>query len=111
MKKLVIAFGLVVLSSAVQAGGSVGWNKVTKIAFHSNGLYLYADNWSNPNGCQQVDAVVLKDSDPNYDKAYALLLAAYMSGQRVNAYSDGCHTFDEKTYNHIRGFKYLQVTK
>lgn len=71
---------------------------------------MYAeDGWSNPNSCTQNNAIVLLDTDKNYDKAYALLLAAYMSGKKVQGYSNGCAVFDGQTYNTIRGHKYLVV--
>jgi len=54
-------------------------------------------------------AVVLMNTNVNYDKAYTLLLAAYISGKQVYGYSDGCATFDGQTYNTIRGQKYLVV--
>lgn len=109
MYRKIFTASLMLASSAAFAGGNVGWNKITSIAFQSNDLMLYADNWSNPNNCQLSNGVILKRSDVNFDKAYALLLAAFMAGKEVYAYSDGCHTFDEKTYNYIRGTKYLQV--
>ncbi len=107
--RVFLALVLALVSINSYAGGSVQWNKITRIAFQAGGFFLYADNWENPNECMRADAVVLKDTDPNYDKAYAMLLAAYLAGKEVMAYSDGCHEFDEKTYNYIRGYKYLQV--
>ncbi|MDM3871229.1 hypothetical protein QSV34_07655 [Porticoccus sp. W117] len=91
------------------AGGGLTKNKITKVAFQTGGFFMYADNWPNPNSCDRSDAIVLLTSDPNYDKAYALLLAANMSGKQVQGYSDGCANFDGKSYNTIRGFKYLVV--
>ena len=72
---------------------------------------MYANAWGNPNGCTRSNAIVLLETDPNYDKAYSLLLSAYMAGKQVSGYSDGCAAFDGQTYNTIRGFKYLVVSQ
>lgn len=84
--------------------------KIDKVAFQNNNFFLYSSGWNNPSECTRSTAVVLQASDPNFDKAYSLLLAAYMSGKRVSGYSDDCIDFDGETYNMIRGFKYLVVT-
>ncbi len=98
-------------STTTLAGGGLSANKVKTVAFQSGGFFLYADGWPNPNSCTKNTAIVLLESDRNYDKAYALLLSAYMSGKKISGYSDGCHSFDGQTYNTIRGFKYLTVTE
>lgn len=97
-------------ANASFAAGAIKANKVDFVAFQTGGFFMYASDWRNPNVCSRDGAIVLLSSDPNYDKAYALLLAAYMSGKKVSGYSDGCATFDGQTYNTIRGFKYLKVS-
>jgi len=104
-----ITFILLLSSFNTFAGGALTTHKITKLAFQNEDLMMYADNWGNPNNCQRTNAVILKKSDQNFDKAYSLILAAFMSGKKITAYSDGCYTFDERTYNYIRGFKYLVV--
>lgn len=110
MKKWFLFIVLALLETTkCWAAGAVGDGKVTQVAFQTGGLFLYAANWSNPNNCTKSNAVVLLDTDVNYDKAYALLLAAYMAGKTIYGYSDKCVEFDGQTYNAIRGFKYLVV--
>ncbi len=105
-----IFFGLFIsFCNLANAAGPIGWTKIDSIAFQNSDLMIYTDIKGNPNDCERDVAVILKDSDPNFDKAYAMILAAYMAGKEIRAYSDGCHTFDEKTYNYIRGYKYLQI--
>jgi len=91
------------------AKGRLPANTVTDVAFQTGGFFLYADAWGNPNNCSRSNAVVLEDSDINYDKAYALVLAAYFSEKTISGYSDRCVEFDGQTYNSIRGFKYLVI--
>jgi hypothetical protein len=110
LKKLIITSILVLLSNLSFAGGRILNDSVDAVAFQSGGFFLYANGWGNPNNCTRSNAIVLLASDRNYDKAYALLLAAYASGKKVTGYSDGCTTFDGQTYNTIRGFKYLVVS-
>ncbi|MDR6984491.1 hypothetical protein J2X32_003135 [Rheinheimera pacifica] len=105
----IILIMLTLLSGPVNAAGGLSANKINKLAFQTGGLFIYASNWANPNSCSRNSAVVLLQSDPNYDKAYALILAAYMSGKMLSGYSDGCTEFDAQTYNTIRGHKYLTV--
>jgi hypothetical protein len=97
-------------SSMALAGGGLTPNTIKSVAFNTSGFFLYADNWPNPNSCTKSNAIVLLDTGKNYDKAYSLVLAAYMSGKKVSGYSDGCTTFDGQTYNTIRDFKYLKVS-
>lgn len=109
-KKTVLLLILMVLSVDLLAGGSVSYRKIDEVAFNTGGFFLYSSiGWSNPNECDQVNAVVLLEDAPNYDKAYALVLAAYMSGKEIVGYSNHCVEFDGKTYNMIRGHKYLRV--
>lgn len=89
--------------------GAVGKQKIIKIAFNSEHLFIYADAWNNANECQQSDAVILERGSTNFDKAYTMILAAFMAGRDISAYSDGCLEWDGKTYNTIRAHKYLTV--
>ena len=102
-----LLFGL--WAATAHAAGWISPRVIDKLAFNSGGLFMYAENWPNPSSCTHTDAIVLLDTDRNYDKAYALILTAYASGKTVQGYSDGCTTFDGRTYNTIRGFKYLRV--
>jgi hypothetical protein len=104
-----VTISLALVVPTCYSKGHVGTEKIDKVAFHTGGFFMYANDWENPNSCSINTAVVLLDTDVNYEKAYSLLLAAYMAGKRVSGYSDGCASFDGQTYNTIRGFKYLQV--
>ncbi len=113
MKKAILSTFLVstlLFSLQSKAGGWVNTDTADMVAFQTGGFFLYADGWGNPNNCTKSHAVVLRDTDPNYDKAYALLLSAYTAKKKIKGYSDGCASFDGQTYNTIRGFKYLTVS-
>lgn len=109
MKFFLLNIMLLTFSAICHARGPVSTSKVDRVAFQTGGFFMYATDWQNPNACSRKSAVVLLATDQNYDKAYSLLLAAYMAGKGVSGYSDGCVTFDGQTYNTIRGFKYLTV--
>jgi hypothetical protein len=110
MKRLILILLLASISTSLIAAGSIAARNISKVAFQSGGFFLYADEgWSNPNNCTRNHAIVLLDNDPNYEKAYALLLAAFMSGKKIQGYSNGCSDYDGQTYNTIRGYKYLVV--
>jgi len=99
------------LQSTAIAKGGLSAKKIAYVAFQTGGFFIYAEGggWSNPNSCSRSNAIVLLASDPNYEKAYSLILSAFMAGKSVSGYSDGCATFDGQTYNTIRGSKYLTV--
>ena len=101
---------LTLISSTALSAGSITKNKIDSVAFHTGGFFLYSSGWNNPSNCTRSNAIVLQSNGPNYDKAYALLLAAYASGKKVKGYSDKCVEFDGQTYNMIRGHKYLVVS-
>lgn len=105
-------FGVALYSSSIQAGGALyPAQEITNVSFQENGFLFYADNWPNPNNCDSTAGVMLLKTDPNYDKAYALILTAFSAGMTVQGYSDGCSLHDGQSYNTIRGFKYLVVSK
>jgi hypothetical protein len=107
--KSILGIGLLTLSNPILSAGWIYKNNITKIAFQSEHIFLYSNDWNNPNDCGSADAVVLEKGSANFDKAYPLLLAAFMAGRDISGYSDGCVTWDEKSYNTIRGYKYLTV--
>lgn len=97
-------------STTALAAGFISANKIQAVSFQTGGFFLGADVWTNVNSCTKSNAIVLLDTDPNYDKAYSLLLAAYLAGKKVSGYSNGCVEFDGQTYNTIRGYKYLVIS-
>jgi hypothetical protein len=108
LRKAIVAFAFI--SSTTYAAGPINKDNIDAVAFQPVGFFLHGDGWGNPNNCSRSHAIVLQATDPNYDKAYALLLAAYASGKKVSGYSDKCVSHDGQTYNMIRGFKYLTVS-
>lgn len=112
--KLFIKALVVLLLLTSNSSFSADWlskREISMVSFETSGFYLYSkEKWDNANNCSHTDAVVLLSSDVNYDKAYSLLLMAFAAGKSVQGYSDGCITHDGRTYNSIRGSKYLLVT-
>lgn len=110
MKNIILSLVLSISCiSMAQAGAMLNTNVITRVGFYSGGFYIFANNWNNANNCDNASAVVLKTTDTNYDKAYALLLTAYTTGKSVKGFSDECISHDGVTYNTIRGYKYLDV--
>lgn len=107
--KCVLLIGFVFFSVTSMAKGSIGIGEITSLSFQNRDLMIYSDDWNNANDCERINAVILKYDDQNFEKAYSLILSAYMGGKKLSAYSDGCKSFDEKTYNYIRGWKYLRI--
>lgn len=109
MKEIIIAVVLSLSYSLCWSGGNVGWHRINELAIQDGDVILYANAWSNPNSCEATNGVILRKSDENFDNAYAFVLSAFMAGKEVVGYSDGCKTFDGKSYNYIRAYKYLQM--
>ena len=109
LRKYLVLVIIFALTNLAYGAGGLGKSKISKIAFQSNHIMIYGGEWNNPNSCQQINAVVLHKDDQNFEYAYTLLLAAFMAGKTVGGYSDGCVDWDGKTYNTIRGHKYLTV--
>ncbi len=109
ISEFILVVTLILSSSIAFAAGPLHGKKISKVAFQSGHFFIYSDGWDNPNTCDNTNAVMLQVDDPNFDKAYSLLLAAYMAGKTVSGYSDDCREWDGKEYNTIRGHKYLVV--
>lgn len=112
MFRAIFALLFCLWSVTSMAGGALPAKKIGSVSFNEKGFFLSppaGEKWANPNGCTRDTAIVLLNTDSNYDKAYALLLAAYMAGKSVGGYSNGCADHDGQTYNTIRGYKYLSV--
>lgn len=109
ISKLFLAVTLIFTTTSAHSAGSIKGNKISKVAFQSGHFFIYSEGWNNPNSCQNTNAVIRQSDDSNFDNAYSLLLAAFMADKNVSGYSDGCREWDGKTYNTIRGFKYLIV--
>ncbi|HEA18111.1 hypothetical protein LCGC14_1785240 [marine sediment metagenome] len=106
-----LVFLLLFNSHSSFSGDWLSKQKISTVSFETGGFYLYSkEPWNNANNCSHTDAIVLQSNDANYDKAYSLLLMAFAAGKSVQGYSDGCVTHDGRTYNSIRGSKYLLVT-
>lgn len=110
MKTLTLLIALLLPAySTVQAAGPLGKTQITGLSFFPEGLVI-AGTWKNPNNCSSSSGVLLQVSDPNYDKAYSLVLAAYMSGKKLSGYSNECIDVDGTSRNMIRGYKYLGIS-
>ncbi|MFL0803854.1 MAG: hypothetical protein K6L81_18065 [Agarilytica sp.] len=117
MKNKVLNYSLAMillgLLSPSYAGQGIAADNVDYVAFNTGGLFLYADGWQLAadicDGGNHTGAVVLRSDDHNYDKAYALVLSAFMAGKKISGYTNGCVVHDGENYVGIRGFKYLRV--
>ena len=105
MKKLILLFA-VFISSGAYAGGWTNWAKPIQIDLErGHGMMVYGA-FGNPGQCTTTDRIYIQSSHPDYDRLYSMILAAYMSGKRIAAYSHTCdsvgwYSVDTTTYNYI----------
>ena len=80
---MITIFLILVIVNTALSKGMIAGNKIFRVAFNTSGFFMYSiDGWNNPNDYSNSDAIVLLDTDPKYDKAYALILAAYLLGNK-----------------------------
>jgi hypothetical protein len=103
-------FILTAMPFNAHAAGPLGSSQITDLMFFQNGLRI-SGTWSDANGCGNTKSVILLNTDTNYDKAYSLVLTAFVSGKNLIGYSDKCVSVDGTSTNTIRGFKYMAITK
>lgn len=113
MKYLLIT--LVLLSPLSYAGGFTQFATPTKIDIERGGGFMVYGAFGNPGGCTVPDRLYVKKDHSQYDKIYATVLAAFMSGKRVQAYAHSCapvgwYSVESTTYNTLDPWGVLNIT-
>lgn len=94
-----------------------GWAKAaipTKIDIErGNGFMMYG-SFGNVGGCTFSDKVYVEKSHPQYSEIYSTVLAAHMSGKKVQPYIHVCKTrgwyvTSEKTFNTLTAAGSLNI--
>lgn len=104
IKKALVAITLCLASFSSLAGGWTNWAVPTRLDVErGNGVMIYG-NFGNPSQCTNEGRVYIPVSHPQYDKVYALLLAAFTANKQVLLYSHSCdsvlwYTNESVTYN------------
>lgn len=90
MKKILVLIAFM-LSTQVMAGGWGDAAAVKKIeVIRNEGLMVWADI-GNPASCNGEANVFFVEKDhPQYDQVYSTILAALMSGKKIQPYVDTC---------------------
>lgn len=108
MKKFsVLLLALGVLSSfSIHAGGYSSKATPTGIEIdRDNGIMVFGA-FGNPAGCTQSDRFYVAKAHPQYDKVYAMLLAAYAAKKKIGFYGHDCipvlwYSNNSVTYNQL----------
>lgn len=99
MKKLWFCMCILFASISVNASGylvPLGQGvTIQKIHAHNNGgitLWVDASGLTNVDTCDNMSKVHIKSDISGYETIVSLVLAAYMSNQKVGLHSPGCET-------------------
>jgi hypothetical protein len=89
--KLVVATAMSIACVSAMAEG-VSYGSALVIQFWANhpGALVKIDSMSDPDKCGRNDFYILPDSHDHRKEIYALLLAANVSGQKVQLWTSGC---------------------
>lgn len=94
-------------SIKIYAGGSTNWVTPTRIDLErGRGMMVYG-LFGNPSDCTIPNQIYVNSDHPDYDRIYSMILAAYMSGKKISAYSHSCdsvgwYSSTNVTYNIIQ---------
>lgn len=89
MKSLFYAVCLLSFSSLTNAGGWLNPGVPTRIDLvGTNGIMVFGAFGGA--GCSRADQFFISSTVPWYKDAYSMILAAYMSGKKIRAYSHTC---------------------
>jgi|GEM_PF-1298909 len=105
--KLCFVFCSLLCSISVLSGE---WSPTTKVvqtyvhAAHGGySVYQLENMSSNPDNCTSpVYYVLSKSNSPVFDEIYSLLLAAHMSGKKVQVWMSGCSPHNHMEIRHAR---------
>ncbi len=110
MKKLsILLLTLCTLSCfSIHAGGYSSRATPTAIEIdRDNGIMVFGE-FGNPAGCTHSNRFYVAKTHPQYDKVYAMLLAAYAAKKKIGFYGHDCipvlwYTNNSVTYNQLLG--------
>ena len=91
--KWLVSVAALAISSNVFAGGWYTTDGVVEQINVESGLVsirLSAADIKYHDGCDETNEVVIQDDTKNGDRQVSILLAAHMSGKKVNIYTSGC---------------------
>lgn len=92
MKRFISSMLVLLSLSSVNAFAG-GWSEAavpSRIDIErGNGVMVYGE-FGNAGACTILNRFYLKKDHPQYDQAYAAILAAFSSGKKVQVYIHGC---------------------
>lgn len=95
MKNIILAVAVFWLfSSAVMAGGWVGWTTVEQVYVSDNGaINTKFGLMENPGGCSSISWIQTSSSNGASKEILSILLAALAANKEVRYYRSGCGTY------------------
>jgi len=91
IKKIILVYLLLIVSSVVSADAVVVDNTITRVdmGWLGEGVFVSTAENTNNYGCQQ-SRFGMPVGTPLFDQNLALLLSAFHTGSKVELYIDGC---------------------
>lgn len=91
MKKILLAVSVLLFSLQTTAAGFSDYSKIGHI-YHVGAwtMMTLVSNDENPDGCDSLVYVSLKNNHSNYKAIYAAMLAAHLQDRKVKVWLSGC---------------------
>lgn len=104
MRSLAFLFSLV--ASVANAGGWSNEAVPTRVDIERDSGFMIYGAFGNGGSCVVPDQIYVQRAHPQYKEIYATVLAAFMSGKKVQAYiheckSVGWYAVPETTFNNL----------
>ncbi|MBE0380411.1 DUF5992 family protein [Pseudoalteromonas prydzensis] len=114
--QVVLLLFLIFFTSSVKAGNWSQTAEPTRIDIErGNGVMIYGA-FGNAGECSTSNKVFIEKSHPQYDKVYAMVLAAFASNKKLRIYIHSCkpvtwYAVKETTFNTLTSAGAINILK
>ncbi|RYV04097.1 hypothetical protein SOPP22_01460 [Shewanella sp. OPT22] len=98
MKKALL-FSLLTFSFSADAGGWSSYAVPTGIDIERSGGFMVYGRFGNAGNCSVGDKLYIKKEHPQYQAVYSMILSAYLSKKKIQAYVHSCAVIGWYTAN------------
>ena len=114
--RVLLLLFLMSFADTVEAGSWSQTAEPTRIDIErGNGVMIYGA-FGNPNECSTSNKVFIEKSHPQYDKVYAMVLAAFASNKKLRIHIHCCkpvtwYAVNETTFNTLTSAGAINIIK
>jgi hypothetical protein len=89
MKNILVISSLVIFANLANAGNYTDWTVPTRVELVSNGVLVHGE-FGDPNSCGKPNYIFVSKTNPSYESALSIFLAAFMATKELRIYSGNC---------------------